>query len=76
MLLLLIVGIYVYSGEPVQKTEDCMLAKHIVAYLLHARTVEPQKQPFISNTRTQQWNNGIMQPASRYRLAKHTSAQA
>jgi hypothetical protein len=23
----------------------------IVAYLLHARTFEPQKQPFISNTR-------------------------
>jgi hypothetical protein len=27
----------------------------IVAYLLNAKTVEPQQQPFISNTRTQQW---------------------
>jgi hypothetical protein len=28
---------------------------HIVAYLSHARMVEPQKEPFLSNTRT---NNG------------------
>jgi hypothetical protein len=28
--------------------------KNVVAYLLHARTVEPQKQLFLSNTRTQQ----------------------
>jgi hypothetical protein len=47
-----------------------------VAYLLHARTAEQQKQPFLSNTRTQKWNNGVMQPASRQRLGKHTSAQA
>jgi hypothetical protein len=30
-----------------------------VAYLLRARTAEPQKQPFLSNTRTQQWNNEL-----------------
>jgi hypothetical protein len=35
---------------------------HIVAYLLHARTAEPQKQPFLSITRTQQYkyNNEII----------------
>jgi hypothetical protein len=27
---------------------------NIVAYLLHARTVEPQKQQLLSNARTQQ----------------------
>jgi hypothetical protein len=42
-----------------------------VAYLHHARTVEAQKQPLLSNTRTQQWNNGVMQPSSRQRLGKH-----
>jgi hypothetical protein len=46
-----------------------------VAYLLHARTVEPKKK-FISNTPTQQWNNGVMQHASRQRLGKHTRAVA
>jgi hypothetical protein len=50
-------------------------ANHIVKYLLRARTTEPQKQPFLSNTRMQEWNNGVMQPASRQRLGKHTSAQ-
>jgi hypothetical protein len=44
-----------------------------VAYLPHTRTAEPQKRPFLSNTRTQQWNNGVMQPVSRQRLGKHTS---
>jgi hypothetical protein len=29
--------------------------KNTVAYLLRARTAEPQKQPFLSNTRTHQW---------------------
>jgi hypothetical protein len=28
--------------------------QYTVEYLLHARTVEPQKQPLLSNTRTQQ----------------------
>jgi hypothetical protein len=42
-----------------------------VAYLLHARHVEPQKQPLLSNTRTQQYNDGVMQPVSRQRLGKH-----
>jgi hypothetical protein len=42
----------------------------IVAYLLHARTVEPQKQRFLSNTRMQQWNNFVMQPVSKQRLGK------
>jgi hypothetical protein len=41
-----------------------------VEYLLHTRTVQLQKQPFLSNTRMQQWNNGIMQPASKQRLGK------
>jgi hypothetical protein len=45
-----------------------------VAYLLHARTVEPQKQTFLSNTRTQQWNNRVMQTVSRQHLGKHISA--
>jgi hypothetical protein len=49
--------------------------KSIVAYLLKARTVEPQKQPLQSNTHMQQQNNGVMQPISRQRLSKHTSAQ-
>jgi hypothetical protein len=49
---------------------------YIVAYLLHARTVEPQKQSFLSNTHMQQWNNEVMQPDSRQRLGKHSSAQA
>jgi hypothetical protein len=36
-----------------------------VAYLLRARTVEPQKQQLIRN-------NGVMQSVSRQRLGKHT----
>jgi hypothetical protein len=38
--------------------------------------VEPQKEPFLSNTRMQQRNKGFMQSASRQRLGKHISAQA
>jgi hypothetical protein len=49
---------------------------NIVAYLIHARTVELQKQPFLSNTYTQQWKNRVLQPASRQPLDKHASAQA
>jgi hypothetical protein len=49
---------------------------YTLAYLLHARTVEPPKQLFLSNTRKQQWNNGVMQPSSRQRLGKHISAHA
>jgi hypothetical protein len=48
---------------------------YIVAYLLHAITVGPQKQAFINNTRKQQWNNEVMQTTSGQRLGKHTSAQ-
>jgi hypothetical protein len=44
---------------------------HLMAYLPHAGTVEPQKQLLLSNTRTQQQNNGVMQPVSRKRLRKH-----
>jgi hypothetical protein len=44
---------------------------NIVAYLLHVRTVEPPKQPLLSNTRTQQENNGVMQSVSKQRLSKH-----
>jgi hypothetical protein len=47
---------------------------NIVAYLLRARTAEPQKQPLLSNTRTQQQNNRVMQSVSRQRLGKHISA--
>jgi hypothetical protein len=43
----------------------------IVPYLLHTRAVEPQKQPLLSSTRTEQENNGVMQPVSRQRLLKH-----
>jgi hypothetical protein len=42
-----------------------------VVYLPHARTVEPQEQHV-----HQQWNNGIMQPASRHWLSKYTSTHA
>jgi hypothetical protein len=31
---------------------------------------------FLSNTRTQQWNNGVMQPSSRQWRGKHTYVQA
>jgi tRNA C32,U32 (ribose-2'-O)-methylase TrmJ len=44
---------------------------NIVAYLAHARTVEPQKKPLLNNTRTQQQNNGVMQRVSRQRFSKH-----
>jgi hypothetical protein len=43
--------------------------------LPHASTVESQKQPLLSNTRTQQWNNGVMQPVSRQQLCKHVSTR-
>jgi hypothetical protein len=45
--------------------------QYIVAYLLHARTVEPLKQPLLSNTRKQQEQNGVMQPVSKQQLSKH-----
>jgi hypothetical protein len=47
---------------------------NIVAYLLHARTVQPKKQPLPSNIRTQQYNNRVMHSVSRQRLGKHISA--
>jgi hypothetical protein len=47
---------------------------NIMVHLLHARTVEPQEQPLLSNTPSQQWNNGVMQPVCRKWLGKHTSA--
>jgi hypothetical protein len=59
------------------KTISCIgMIQDIVAYLPHVRTAEPQKQAFISKTRTQQKNKGVMQPSSRQRLGKHTFAQA
>jgi hypothetical protein len=42
----------------------------IVAYLLHARTVVPEKEPLLSNTRTQQKYNGFMQPVSKHQFGK------
>jgi hypothetical protein len=54
-----------------KKLAFCCKSKYILAYLLHARTVEPQKQPSVRNTRTQQCNNGIMQSVSGKRLGKH-----
>jgi hypothetical protein len=50
-----------------------ILSYYIVACLLHAKTVEPQKRPFLNNTHTQQWNNGVVQHPSRQRLGKHRS---
>jgi hypothetical protein len=47
---------------------------YIVMYLLHARTVEPQKQPLLSNTCMQQYKSGVIQSISRQRLGKHISA--
>jgi hypothetical protein len=47
---------------------------HNVAYLHHVRTAEPQKQPLLSNTSTQQQNNGVMQSISGQRLDKHIPA--
>jgi hypothetical protein len=46
----------------------------ILAYLLHGRTVEPQKLPLLSNTRTQQYNKGGLRYVTRQRLCKHISA--
>jgi hypothetical protein len=48
---------------------------YIVAYLPHARTVEPQKQPFLSNIRKQQYNNRVMQSVSRQQLCKHVQTR-
>jgi hypothetical protein len=47
--------------------------KDTVVYLLHARTVESQKQPLLSNTHTQQYTNSVMQSVSRQQLGKHIS---
>jgi hypothetical protein len=46
------------SSEILRILQSCTARniKHIVAYLLHVSTAEPQKQPFLSNTLTQQWN--------------------
>jgi hypothetical protein len=38
---------------------------------VHARTVEPEKQPLLSNKRTQQENNGVMRTVSKQWLGKH-----
>jgi hypothetical protein len=46
-----------------------------VTYVRHARTVEPEKQPLLNNTRTQQYNNGVMQSVSKQRLGKHASTK-
>jgi hypothetical protein len=45
-----------------------------VAYLLHARTARSPKQLLLSNTSTQQYNNGVMQSVSKQQLGKHISA--
>jgi hypothetical protein len=56
----------------VQVTKLVQFTQHnTVANLPHARTVEPQKKPLLSNTRTQQQNNGVMKPVSRQQLGKH-----
>jgi hypothetical protein len=62
------------TTDPTHLITSAMPGNHIVAYLLHARTVEPQKQPLLSNTCMQQQNNGVMQPVSRQQLGKHTYA--
>jgi hypothetical protein len=50
-------------------------SNNIVAYLPHASKVEPQKQPFLSNTRTNNGRAGFTQSVSRLRPAKHMSTQ-
>jgi hypothetical protein len=52
---------------------------NIVAYLLKASTVEPEKQPLLGNARTQQWENCRNQDVTytavnMERLRKHVSA--
>jgi hypothetical protein len=42
-----------------QKPKVNYCFKNIVAYLLHERTVEPQEQPLLSNTRTQQQSRRV-----------------
>jgi hypothetical protein len=42
----------------------------------HARTVEPEKQPLLCNTRTQQQNNGVVQPIYQQRLGKHVPTES
>jgi hypothetical protein len=39
-----------------------MLFKNTVAYLPHARKVEPQNQPFLSNARTNNGATGLRDP--------------
>jgi hypothetical protein len=53
------------------RSEGITGGNSILAYLLHARVTEAQKQPLLSNTRTQQKKNGVMQPVSRQRFGKH-----
>jgi hypothetical protein len=48
---------------------------YIVAYLPHARWVEPQNHPFLSNMHTNNETAGVSQSISRLRLCKHTSTQ-
>jgi hypothetical protein len=48
--------------------------ENIVAHLLRARTVEPQKQPLLRNTRMQQYENEVIKSVSRQRFSKHYSA--
>jgi hypothetical protein len=51
-----------YGNERLRMWYNDFYIVNIVAYLLHARTVGPQKQPFLNNTRMQQWNNGVINP--------------
>lgn len=50
-----------------------------MAYLLHTWTVEPEKQPLLSNTRARQWKSGVFYGvhivnAAMHRRGKHTSS--
>jgi hypothetical protein len=51
------------------------IVHHIVAYLPHARKVEPQNQPFISNTHTNNGTVGLRNPFLGYGSV-NTSMQA
>jgi hypothetical protein len=45
---------FIDASEEVDLEENAQKSKYIVTYLFHEITAEPQKQPFLSNTRTQQ----------------------
>jgi hypothetical protein len=66
------------SEMTLRKQIQLLLIFHKYVYIVAVcsmQEIEPQKQPFISNTGMQQWNNGVMQLTSKHWLSKYTSAQ-